>query len=136
MLKAFIYAWWRTVKSNYKRIAFSILLTFSILTPVNLLLLIALYGMDLLDATFRAMMAALAASVYFSVNICLLSVVAGYVMWKYMGFEPDCVINGMPVIDPVKAVERMKPRHLAAFMALYALFVLPLVLALRRIAIG
>jgi len=133
MIKALIYAWWQVIKCNYKNIAFSILLSFSILTPVCLLLLMVLRGMSPLNAAPRAMIVSLVASAYFSVNIHLFNAVAGYVLWRYMGFEPDYTVYGVPMIDLVKAVERMRLRRLAVFTALYALFLLPAILALRTL---
>jgi len=109
------------------------LLYFSALTPVTLLLLMALQEMSLLDAVSRAMIVSSVMTIYFNILIYLFNAVTGYILWRYMGFEPDYTIYGVPMIDPVKAVERMKLKHLAIFMALYLLYILPPALSLLYI---
>jgi len=104
MLRTLIYAWWQVIKCNYERIAFSILLGFPIAIPIYFLLLIVLWGMNPLDAAPRAMLASLVTATYVSIGTHLFNAVAGYVLWMYTGFEPDDVIRGAPVINPVKAV--------------------------------
>jgi len=57
-------------------------------------------GVNPLDAALRAMLASLVTATYVSICSHLFNAVAGYVLWRYTGFEPDCVINGVPVINP------------------------------------
>jgi len=127
-----LYTWQHVVRYEYKGIVLT-LLGFSILTLRNFLLLMALKGMSFLDAVSRAMIALFVMAVYFNIFIYLFCAVTGYILWRYMGFEPDYTIYGVPMIDPVESVERMRRRHLATFVVLYLLFILPPALSLLYI---